>query len=479
MRVAVSQGALPRGEDELLQGLRLSEHRDTHLSELYSKSRKEHNMGNQALNVGIDFSRRRADFGIFGPEGEIIDDHVAVSNSRTGYEQFKARLLEVIQAYELDEIKVTGEATSTYWMPFFMQLVKDQKLNEHGIQTYLLNPKWVSWYKKTFPPDHKTDARDCFYIAERTRTMPHLHEWQMDESWLGLRFLTRLRYHLVQDLTREKNYYQAYLFVLNSAYTQHKPFQQLFGATNSKILADLGQMEAFSQLDTRQLADCLQEMSGNRLRHPLKNAERLKTINAEYFQIDPGLAQVLQRMLNEVLKHIQFIKDQIDTVNQLMQKEAESHPEVAMLRTIPGIGLVFSCGITAELGNINRFLHGQKYDRNKKCYRPKNLRDADASIAKIAGLWWPRSASGSFEAQERKLSKTGNRYLRYYLIEAADRLRQWEPKYQAYYQKKFAETRKFSHKRALVLTARKSIRLYVGLLHRRESYRSKESLKYN
>lgn len=436
-------------------------------------------MGNQALNVGIDFSRKRADFGIFGPEGEIIDDHVAVSNSRTGYEQFKARLLEVIQAYELDKIKVTGEATSTYWMPFFMQLVKDQKLNEHGIQTYLLNPKWVSWYKKTFPPDHKTDARDCFYIAERTRTMPHLHEWQMDESWLGLRFLTRLRYHLVQDLTREKNYYQAYLFVLNSAYTQHKPFQQLFGATSSKILADLEQMEAFSQFDTRQLADCLQKMSGNRLKHPLKNAQRLKTITEEHFQMDPELAQVLQRMLNEVLKHIQFIQDQIDTVNQLMQKEAESHPEVAMLRTIPGIGLVFSCGITAELGSINRFLQGQKYDRKKKCYRPKNLRDADASIAKIAGLWWPRSASGSFEAQERKLSKTGNRYLRYYLIEAADRLRQWEPKYQAYYQKKFAETSKFSHKRALVLTARKSIRLYVGLLHRRESYCSKESLKYN
>jgi transposase len=307
--------------------------------------------------------------------------------------------------------------------------------------------------------------------------MGDLYEWQLDESWLGLRFLTRLRYHLVQDLTREKNYYQAYLFVLNSAYAQQKPFSDLFGVTSSKILADLGQVEAFSQLDKYALADNLQKMSGNGLKDPLKNARKLKAVAAEYFQIDPGLAQTLQEMLNLVLEHIRFIQDQINTVNQLMAIEAKSHPEVALLRTIPGIGLVFSCGIAAELGDINRFLKDQKYDRKKKRYRPKNLRDADASIAKIAGLWWPRSASGGFEAEERKLSKTGNRYLRYYLIEAADRLRQWEPHYQAHYQKKHAESKKFAHKRALVLTARKSIRLYVGLLHRKEPFRSKESLK--
>lgn len=296
------------------------------------------------------------------------------------------------------------------------------------------------------------------------------HEWQMDEAWLGLRFLTRLRYHLVQDLTREKNYYQAYLFVLNSAYTQHKPFSELFNGTSSKILADLGQMKAFGQLDPYQLADRLQEMSGHQLNEPLKNAQQLKTIADEHFQIDPGIAQILQGMLDLVLEHIQFIQGQIETVNQLMEEEAAHHPEVALLRTIPGIGPVFSCGIAAEIGSIDRFVDGQKYDRKKKCYRPKTLRDVDASVAKIAGLWWPRSASGSFEAEERKLSKTGNRYLRYYLIEAADHLRQWEPNFHAFYHKKHAESKKFAHKRALVLTARKSIRLYVGLLHRKEPY---------
>ena len=95
-------------------------------------------------------------------------------------------------------------------------------------------------------------------------------------------------------------------------------------------------------------------------------------------------------------------------------------------------------------------------------------------MAKIAGLWWPRSASGDFDAEDRRMAKTGNRYLRYYFIEAADRMRHAIPEYAAFYSRKYREAAKHHHKRALVLTARKGVGLFVGLLHRNESYRSEE-----
>ncbi len=74
-------------------------------------------------------------------------------------------------------------------------------------------------------------------------------------------------------------------------------------------------------------------------------------------------------------------------------------------------------------------------------------------------------------AQERRMCKSGNRYLRYYLIEAANRMRVHIPEYAAYYARKYREVTKHQHKRALVLTARKSVGLMVGLLHRHEAYR--------
>jgi hypothetical protein len=72
------------------------------------------------------------------------------------------------------------------------------------------------------------------------------------------------------------------------------------------------------------------------------------------------------------------------------------------------------------------------------------------------------------------MAKTGNRYLRYYLIQAADKMRRNIPDYADFYARRYREATKHHHKRALVPTARKSVGLVVGLLHRNESYRSQE-----
>ena len=72
------------------------------------------------------------------------------------------------------------------------------------------------------------------------------------------------------------------------------------------------------------------------------------------------------------------------------------------------------------------------------------------------------------------MAKSGNRYLRYYIIHPANRMRRCIPQYTDYYERKYHEASKHLHKRALVLTARKSVGLFVGLLHRNEAYRSKE-----
>lgn len=68
------------------------------------------------------------------------------------------------------------------------------------------------------------------------------------------------------------------------------------------------------------------------------------------------------------------------------------------------------------------------------------------------------------------MTKTGNKYLRYYLIEAADIVRKLSPEYKAYYRKKFNEVPKHQHKRALALTARKLVRLIFALLSNNRIY---------
>lgn len=71
------------------------------------------------------------------------------------------------------------------------------------------------------------------------------------------------------------------------------------------------------------------------------------------------------------------------------------------------------------------------------------------------------------------MSKAGNRYLRYYLIEAANSVKNHIPEYKAFYHKKYDEVKTHQHKRALALTSRKLIRLIFGLLDNNQLYSAK------
>jgi hypothetical protein len=73
------------------------------------------------------------------------------------------------------------------------------------------------------------------------------------------------------------------------------------------------------------------------------------------------------------------------------------------------------------------------------------------------------------------LAKTGNPFLRSDLIEAANSVRQHCPEYRDYYNAKLVQSPKHAHKRALVLTARKFVRLVDALLRTGMVYQPPET----
>ena len=129
------------------------------------------------------------------------------------------------------------------------------------------------------------------------------------------------------------------------------------------------------------------------------------------------------------------------------------------LTSVNGIGPVYSAGILAEIGDINRFPN-------------------QASLAKYAGLVWSQHQSGGFEAQNTRLIHSGNRYLKYYLCEAGEAalsLVRCDPEYRSFYHRKYHKVNKYQHKRALALTARKLVRLVFRLLKDNCLYKAPES----
>ncbi|NLU10982.1 MAG: IS110 family transposase [Tepidanaerobacter acetatoxydans] len=112
---------------------------------------------------------------------------------------------------------------------------------------------------------------------------------------------------------------------------------------------------------------------------------------------------------------------------------------------------MLASGILAEIGTITTF-------------------DSHNALAQYAGLTWRVKQSGNYSADDTRMTKTGNRYLRYYLIEAANSVKNHIPEYKEYYYKKFGEVTCHQHKRALAFTARKLVWLIFSLLTKNQIY---------
>ena len=97
-----------------------------------------------------------------------------------------------------------------------------------------------------------------------------------------------------------------------------------------------------------------------------------------------------------------------------------------------------------------------------------------AALAKYAGLAWQQHQSGNFEAQTTRMIHSSNRFLKYYLCEAAFSLVRCDKEYSDFYHLKYKEVNRYQHKRALALTARKFVRLVFRLLKDNRLYTSAE-----
>lgn len=429
------------------------------------------------LQVGIDVSKSRLDFALLAPDGEPIEIHRAFSNNLEGYEKAKEFLKQMMQEHGFEGLDIASEATSYYWLPCFMRLAQDQELAGYDPKLYVLNARWVRWYKQSLSPDHKDDMTDPQYIADRIRTRKPNHSWEYEPKWLKLRFLTRLRTHLTKSLGREKNLFQLYLFLAYSAYSQQPPFERTLSKTSQKLLHQPELLEQLAQLSTKEIADQLYELSGHHLQDPLKNALPLKQALRNSYPIPDELADTLQFLLDQLMTTIQHLQEDLTSVERKIESLVMEgdYPDVALLDSIPGVGKVLAAGLVAEIAGLERFQRVPKWDKKRKCYRQRWLHEIEDAVGKIAGLWWPKNASGNFEAQEHPMSKEGNAYLRYYILEATDRMRLQIPSFSKYYSGKFAQSTKHKHKRAIALTGRKALSLFVSLLYHKDTFRAKEA----
>lgn len=394
------------------------------------------------LFVGIDVSSQKLDVCFLdSDQNKLIQK--SLENNLIGAGAIKKLVLKFHSAVHYQRVVIGMESTSIYSFHPAVFFHEDADLKELPLDVVTLNPTMIHRYKGLFDED-KTDTIDAFRIADFLRIERYQVPVIKEEKYVALQRLTRTRYQLIHQMTECKQHFLENLYYKCNTLTQDIP-TSVFSASIMDILSDALSLDEISQMKLEALAERLNKAGKGRFSDPEKLAKAIQKAIRDSYRIGKVLQNSVDVVLASYARIIAGLKKQIQTLDKSIESLCAIIPEARSLMSVPGIGPVYTAGLIAEIGQIDRF-------------------DNEAQLAKYAGLYWKVSQSGTFRAERTPRTHTGNEYLRYYLIEAANSVKRCDPVYRAYYQKKFNEVPKFRHKRALVLTARKLVRLVDVLL---------------
>ncbi len=372
-----------------------------------------------------------------------------VTNNRPGILEFQDRITKLAQQLQSEEILFGLEHTGCYSTHAAMYL---QRHLDFGVprKVYVFNPSLIREFKKShYLSAPNNDRVDAWFIAANLRTglLPHPFIWS--EPLMALQHLTRARYHLMQDLTRESNFLMTNLFLKFSDYSITGPFRRnKLSATSLAVIEEFESVEELAEMPLERLIDFLVEHGKNRFDNPEVVAQALQKAARSSYRLPQSMSDSVNLAMASSIRMIRTAQEQLKALRKGIEDHLATIPQT--LDSIPGIGPILASGIVAEL-DVSQFR-------------------SHAEAAKYAGLAWTVNQSGKFTANRTRLILSGNRYLKYYMVEAANSVRVHDPVFAEYYAKKKAEPKEFAEGRALALTARKLMRVVFYLLKTNRLY---------
>ncbi|TFJ89940.1 IS110 family transposase [Lentibacillus salicampi] len=402
------------------------------------------------LFVGLDVSSFDIKVCFLDGEGEKLKSFT-IQNDLPGATQLRDTILNTARGQSVDVLRIGLESTSVYSFHPSMFLHNDEFMRGLGAKVFVMNPKQIANFKKSYSDMDKTDEIDAFIIADYLRFGRLPMSVVKEEQYVALQQLTRARYQLVRQVTQEKQRFLQHLSFKCNTFTEEVE-SSVFGKAMMDLFLEQYSLEELAQMELEDLAAYLRFKGKNRFDDPEQVAKSIQKAVRSSYRLDKVMEDSIDTILATSITVIQTFQRQIKEIDKSIKRIMAGLQQT--LQTVPGLGPVFTAGIIAEIGQIERF-------------------EDETKIAKYAGLYWRKKQSGHFTAEDTSMSRNGNQYLRYYLVEAANSIRKRVPEYSAYYTKKCKEVPKHQHKRALALTARKLVRLVDALLRNNQIYTPK------
>src|SRR5947209_14212390 len=200
---------------------------------------------------------------------------------------------------------------------------------------------------------------------------------------------------------------------------------------DAKTLCDLLRADLIPQsyiasniiLDNRELARARislvhdQTMTKNRI-SAIMRKDNLRFKGKDMFGVrgrtwlsEQKVSQTKREVINWYLGRLDDLKKTIASVDKTIKQRSSSFPEVKLLQTIPGIGITTAFLLMSEIGSVTRFPNAKKF-------------------TSYFGMV-PRLSQSGNHAYYGRITKLGNPYVRWALVQTAHRVVRIDKKHKA------------------------------------------------
>jgi transposase len=292
-------------------------------------------------------------------------------------------------------------------------------------------------FRQALSDDH-TDQKDARGLAQLANWKPDLPRIRFSQEQATCKRLSRLREQLVGDRTRYAN-------------RLHACLSETYGAVYKPLFSDLlankalGFFAKYPTLnDALEAADEIKALLGEQAWSSLHQAGRWQE----------GLyLECLRAEARALIAHLQALKERVAELDRQLEKLA-TQPAVAVLLTLPGVGLRTALSIVGDTGQPGRFRNTHHY-------------------VAYCGLAPATHQSGGGGPSPKARQRYNRHLKRAYLLLAFSQIR-WNDQARSYYERKRASGK--SHWAALRCLGRQLCRIVFRMLVSNRPYRPADSL---
>jgi transposase len=292
------------------------------------------------LFLGIDWGERHHDLCLLGQDGSVLATR-RIADGLAGVGELHA--LVAAHAEQPEEVAIGVETDRGLLVGALLA---------GGYQVYAVNPQVVSRYRGRHGTSRaKSDRGDAKVLADLVRTDRHNHRPVAGDTPLAeaVKVLARAHQGLIWTRQRHVN-------ALRSALREFYP-----GALTA-LGTQLAEPEALAVLELAPTPEQGRRLTRAAIRAALVGAGRRRNLQARVVAVHDALAapqlaasDVVEAAYREVIgalvAMLRCCNQQVAALDQQLTSQFNAHPDAAIVRSQPGLGIVLGARVLGEFGD--------------------------------------------------------------------------------------------------------------------------------